>query len=278
MNIQEDTYPPLTKPVKGLYPFNIGTTSFIYPANYIPNVSRLGGFFDEIELLVFESKDFEILFPKTVVKELSKLAADLNLSYNIHLPTDISISDPDPVKQQQAIETLVNVIGRMAPLCPTSHTLHVPYIEGTYEANKVKHWQDTVRRNLLKIRDAGIASELISIESLDYPLEMIADIVADLDLRLCLDIGHLLMQRHDGPEIIERYADLTSIIHLHGVEDDHDHVALDCLPINVMIGILQAISEFTGTVSLEVFSFEHLQRSIEYFDRCWWKMRDMADG
>jgi hypothetical protein len=35
--------------------FRLGTTSFIVPDHIIPNVMKLGYFFDEIELLVFES-------------------------------------------------------------------------------------------------------------------------------------------------------------------------------------------------------------------------------
>ena len=48
-------YPALSKSYKGLFPFKICTTSFIYPDHYIPNVKMLGPFVDEIELLVFES-------------------------------------------------------------------------------------------------------------------------------------------------------------------------------------------------------------------------------
>jgi len=47
-------YPSLPKSYKGLYPFKIGTTSFIYPAGYAQNVKMLGPYVDEIELLLFE--------------------------------------------------------------------------------------------------------------------------------------------------------------------------------------------------------------------------------
>jgi len=267
------TYPSLTNSFKGRYPFKLGTTSFIYPADYIPNVSRLGNFLDEIELLVFESNRIKMLFPRSVVAELAKLAEEMSLSYNIHLPTDVSISDPDSAKQQLAIETLVEVIHRMSPLCATTHSLHIPYTEDTYEAYKVKRWQNIVYRNLVKILDAGITAAAISIETLDYPLELVAEIVADLNLRLCLDVGHLLIQGHDCPAMIDRYADATSIIHLHGVENKRDHVALDRLPLGLVSSILRSLNGFTGSVSIEVFSFNHLQTSLQCFDRCWQKMK-----
>ena len=268
-----NTYPSLTKSVKGMYPFKIGTTSFIYPDDYIPNVSRLGAFLDEIELLVFESNPVEMLFPRPVIEELARLAEEMSLSYNIHLPTDVSISDPDSTRQQLAVETLVKVIRRMSPLCPTTHSLHVPYSEDSYEEYKIKRWQDIVCRNLVKILNAGIASAAISIETLDYPLELVVDIVADLDLTLCLDVGHLLIHGHDCPAMISRYADAASIIHLHGVENNRDHIALDRLPLDLLTSILRSVNGFTGSVSLEVFSFNHLQTSLQCFDRCWQKIK-----
>ena len=41
--------------------FKLGTTSFIFPDHIIPNVRKLGAFFDEIELLVFESQPEDVL-------------------------------------------------------------------------------------------------------------------------------------------------------------------------------------------------------------------------
>ena len=105
MSDNADAYPSLTKSYKGVYPFKLATTSFIYPDDYIPNVKMLGSFFDEIELLLFESKNIESLFPKSVVNELQCLAKDLDIGYNVHLPTDISISATDPHLQRDAIES-----------------------------------------------------------------------------------------------------------------------------------------------------------------------------
>jgi hypothetical protein len=68
-----------------------GTTSFIYAADYVPNVRRLVGIVDEIELL----------FSKAIH---SRAADDpgagghrpeSGLTYNVHLPVDVSIRHPD---------------------------------------------------------------------------------------------------------------------------------------------------------------------------------------
>ena len=89
----------MTKSYKGLYPFRLATTSFIYPDHYVPNVKMLGPYFDEIELLLFESLQPDSLPDPTVIAQLSHLAEKYDLTYNVHLPTDISITDPRPSKQ-----------------------------------------------------------------------------------------------------------------------------------------------------------------------------------
>ena len=48
-------YPALPKSYKGIFPFKIGTTSFIYPDGYVQNVKMLAPYLDEIELILFES-------------------------------------------------------------------------------------------------------------------------------------------------------------------------------------------------------------------------------
>jgi len=73
-------------------PFKLGTTSFIFPDHIIPNVKKLGPFFDEIELLIFESQPAFVLPSKDEIKELLYLSQKHDLTYNIHLPIDVSLT------------------------------------------------------------------------------------------------------------------------------------------------------------------------------------------
>ena len=45
-----------------MYPFKIGTTSYIYPAGYVDNVKILAPCLDEIELLLLESAESDITY------------------------------------------------------------------------------------------------------------------------------------------------------------------------------------------------------------------------
>lgn len=271
MKYQLDNYTSLTKIYKGLYPFKICTTSFIYPDHYIPNVRMLGPYMDEIELLLFESEGPEALPSRAVISELCRLAEEFDLSYNVHLPTDISISDRDPARQQRAVQTMIRVMDLVKPLDASALILHVPYNQKSYDQNLVESWRNRVHQNLVKITSTVEKQEIITVETLDYPLDLLEDIILDLDLRICLDLGHLIVYDYDLIEVFNKYFYQTSVIHLHGVENDHDHTALDRLSDNLTSTVLRILKRFTGVVSLEVFSFENLDASLKHIENHWEK-------
>ena len=270
MDQTQNTHPSLTKSYKGFYPFKLATTSFIYPDDYIPNVKMLGSFFDEIELLLFESKDIESIFPKSVVDELNCMANDLDIGYNIHLPTDISISATDPHLQRDAIESYKRTIDLMLPLAPSTFFLHVPYDEPDAQKATIEKWRDRTRSNLSRLLDSTTAGSLIAIETLDYPLDFIEEIVLELNLSICMDVGHLILYDYDVMDIFKRYASKISSIHLHGVENNQDHLAIDRLSPQYIPPLVEIISRFQGILSLEVFAYQHLGPSLQTLER-WWK-------
>ncbi len=269
MNQPPKSYPPLTKSYKGSFPFKICTTSFIYPDHYIPNVKMLGPYLDEIELLLFESRGPDALPSRTVITELRRLAAEFDLSYNVHLPTDISICDRDPARQQQAVETMIRVMELVRPLKASALILHVPFDEKSYDESIVANWRDRVYKNLEILLSVVENKNIIAVETLDYPLDLLEDILADLDLAICLDLGHLMVYDYDLLEVFNKYGFKTSVLHLHGVENDRDHMALDRLSENLASSVLQVLKRFTGVVSLEVFSFDDLISSLNYIENRW---------
>ncbi len=262
-------YPSLSKSYKGLFPFNIGTTSFIYPDDYVPNVKMLGPYVENIELLLFESSVTDALPSKHIIGELAGLAKDFNLTYNVHLPTDISISSRNTQQQINAVETIVRVVDRVSTLFPTTLTLHVPYHEDSLEEDKVKDWQERVVKNLGKILAGGTSGQLISIENLDYPFEILVPIISELDLMICLDCGHLMLQGDDIQSFFNTYRAKIAIIHLYGITKNHYHGALDQLPEELMAAKMRLLAKFNGIVSLEVFSYAHLEASLIFMEK-WW--------
>lgn len=263
-------YPSLPKSYKGMFPFKICTTSFIYPDHYIPNIKMLGPWMDEIELLLFESQGADALPSKPVVAELVQLSRQFDLSYNVHLPTDVSLTDPGPARQKKAVETLVRVIEHVQPLLPSALVLHLPFEEAPSGQNTAI-WRERVYRNLEKILPAAENNRLIAIETLDYPLELVADILVDLDLSICLDLGHLMVYDYDVLEVYNKYEALTSVIHLHGVKNRCDHTTLEALSDQSFSAVRRVLARFTGVVSLEVFNFKDLNSSLTYLESHWRK-------
>ena len=266
MNEQLHNYPSLNKSYKGKFPFKICTTSFIYPDHYIPNVKMLGPCMDEIELLMFESQAVDSIPSKAVVAELGQLSRQFDLSYNVHLPTDVSITDPDHARQKNAVETLVRVIELVQPLVPSALVLHLPFDDTLSEQN-ISIWRDRVYRNLKKVLPAVNNNRLIAVETLDYPLELVADILVDLEISICLDLGHLMVYDYDVLAVYNQYEAVTSVIHLHGVENHFDHTTLERLSDESFSAVRQVLARFTGVVSIEVFSFENLDSSLKHLER-----------
>jgi sugar phosphate isomerase/epimerase len=124
-----------------------------------------------------------------------------------------------------------------------------------------------VHQNLNKILDSGIQPKLIAVETLDYPFDLLDGVIDDLALSVCLDLGHLMAGAYDIKTAFKAYGSKTSIIHLHGFNKDHDHMALDQLSAQCVQSVLWILKRFKGTVSLEVFSFEDLQASLDYLDQ-----------
>jgi hypothetical protein len=53
-------YPALPKSYKGLYQFRLGTTSFIYPDHYLPNVKMLGPYLNEMSVTKVKQPFFPV--------------------------------------------------------------------------------------------------------------------------------------------------------------------------------------------------------------------------
>lgn len=254
--------PVLKKSYKKQYPFRLGTTSFIYADNYLPNIKKLGPFLDEIELLVFESRDFKKTLTPSIIDELVELSVTLDFSYNIHLPTDLFLGDQDLAKRSTAVATFKNIIDWLAPLNPTTYTLHLERQFDLDQPDEFKAWHQRTRHSLCRLLDLGVNSQSLSVETLDYPITLIDKIIHELDLRVCIDMGHLFFHGFDFQQVIDLYLPLTTIIHLHGVTKTHDHLALGKLSPEKAAMAAAVLNNFYETVSLEVFNYENMENSL----------------
>jgi sugar phosphate isomerase/epimerase len=260
--------PVLPKSYKKAYPFKIATTSFIYPDNYLPNVKMLGPCLDEIELLLFESA-YDSLPSKQEIKDLSMLAKEFDITYDIHLPLDIYLGDKNPAIRRRAIDTIKQVINLTLPLSPSIFTLHFSYDEDSSDKDIVNKWQERIYESMDKLLSIGIKSRSMAIENLMYPFEWVEEVISSFNLSVCIDIGHLILMNAEIKETFDKYCNRTSIIHLHGVKNNLDHLSLDKLTDNKTSDIMEILKGYAGVTVIEVFSYNNLQASLKYLEKCW---------
>ena len=115
---------------KQRFPFRLACPSFIYPADYLPNVQRLGPSMDEIELLFLEGRCREALPTPALISELAEIGRTMPLGYNVHLPTDIALTASDRGEERLAAARLCQVLDLVRPLEASAHVLHLPWEGG----------------------------------------------------------------------------------------------------------------------------------------------------
>ena len=74
--------------------FRIGTTSYIIPADILPNVEYLAPQVDDVELVLFETDEYGSNLPDAALRgRLAELAHAHALTYTVHLPLDLRLGD-----------------------------------------------------------------------------------------------------------------------------------------------------------------------------------------
>lgn len=259
---------PLSKSYKDAFSFRVGTTSYIYPDHILPNVQILAPYLDEIELVLFQSQDASNLPTAQEIEHLACISREQGLTYNIHLPIDIFLGDPDAVTRDRGVAMVQKIIKLTSPLKPSTYTLHLSLKnhDGRNDTN-LGRWTRRLCTSMDEILKSGVISTKISVETLDYPFELVEDIIEAFDLSVCLDFGHLLLYGHSIADYAKRYLGKTTVVHLHGVKDGRDHLSLDVLDENQVKAIWEVLKNFGGTVSIEVFSFDDLKNSLRLLER-----------
>lgn len=233
-------------------------TSFVYPAGYAENVRTLGPFVDEIELLFLESKHPGDLPGPKLLQELLELKTEFNLTYNIHLPMDVI---PNAVNSDLACSNtaiLNKFICQTAYLQPESYCLHLPW-------DNDPHFELRCYETISKLL-ANVEPHKLTVENLDYPLTVLKDVIEELDVGVCFDIGHALAFDTGFAEHVRAFAKRIQTVHLHAPEGNKDaHNALDLLGDN-WPQVLEFLRNFNGTVSLELFDIQRLNDSLKFLE------------
>ncbi len=132
------------------YPFRLGTTSYIIPADILPNVRYLAGKVQDVELVLFEVDDGPGNLPsKEQIAELISIAADNDLTYTIHLPLDLRLAD-DGSLRHASLETARRVIDCTNTLDPWAYVLHLDgkAVRNGADPATMQRWQEQAVQSL----------------------------------------------------------------------------------------------------------------------------------
>jgi sugar phosphate isomerase/epimerase len=260
----------LPKRYKKMFPFRLGTTSYVYPDHIIPNVAKLAPFLDEIELVLFESEGKDSLPDESELKMLREFSLHHGIHYNVHLPLDLFLGDPNEEVRSKSVSVAICMIQKTLSLDPSVYTLHFDLRDGAgVEQTDIEAWRIRSTLSAQKILGCGIEPNRVSVETLGYPFEWIVDIVSRFGFSICLDVGHLLLGGEDLKAYLEKYLLETSIVHLHGFQDGIDHLGIDRLPESALELIFSYLRNYNGIVSLEVFSIDDLRSSLDVLEEQW---------
>ena len=267
---KRDTAPDYTpadkQGLKGNLPFSIGATSYVFPADILPNVDYLARLVDDVEILIFESDAISPLPDEACIRKLADYAREFSLSYTVHLPLDADIGVQDHTERQEAVNRCLRVIRCTEPLAPHSCILHLPAPANAESSNVREKWHESLSESAEELIAAGVDLSLLCVETLDTPFDWLEPIMDKFDLSVCLDVGHLLLYGHPVEPVIERYFARTRVIHMHGVEKGKDHRSISLLDPEVLSLLLSALRNdrtIARVATIEVFHKERLLNSLD---------------
>jgi len=253
-----------------MYPFRLGTTSYIIPDDILPNVRYLAGKTQDVELVLFEVDDGANNLPgPEVVAELGALAQAHALTYTVHLPLDLRLGAGGDEGHVSLVKARA-VIERTRVLNPWAYVLHLDGREllasgsdGDRDARAVAWQVQAVRALELAAGWAGGPGQL-AVENLErYPLDFWTPVLERVPVSRCVDIGHLWLDHHDPLPFLQAALPRTRVVHLHGV-GQRDHQSLVHMPPEKLNPVIDCLCEtFTGVVTLEVFGEADFHSSVD---------------
>ncbi len=257
--------------MKGAFPFRLGTTSYILPADLVPNVEFLGPLVDDVELVLFESEEASNLPNADVIDRLAELKCTRQLTYTVHLPLDIQLGNPDEVVRRRSVEQCMRIVDITRPLAPFAYIVHFHgEMRGKRPAQEIECWRRALDRSVRELQLSGAEPEDLCVETLDYPFEYVADIVSRHGLSVCLDVGHLAFYGYPIREYLDKYLAQCRVIHLHGNLDGADHKDIGALDPQIPAMLIERVgleNDKERVLTLEVFGRAEFERSMEIMRR-----------
>lgn len=257
----------ILRSMKDIFPFRLGTTSYILADDLVANVEFLGPLVDDVELVLFESAELSNLPDADIIATLVELKCLRRLSYTVHLPVDVRLGDPDEIIRKRSVEKCLKVVNMTKPLHPNAYIVHFDgEIRGRMPAGNMDRWVGALDHSAAELLSSGVEANRFCIETLEYPFEHVAHIVLRHGLSVCLDVGHLAFYGFPIRDCLERYLAQCRVIHLHGHVNGTDHKGIDLLDSEILFMLMECLGstdENKRVLTVEVFGIEDFAASME---------------
>ena len=252
--------------------FRSGCTSYNIPDHIVPNVVLMAPFVDDIELLCFEALDRSCYIDEKTIERLKDVKAEQDISYTIHCPTDFKAGSENILEQDKFIKAFLSIYELTSSLAPSGYVLHLEGITKESGKNEVSKWRKRVDWICEKLVSAVSQEDisLICLENLSYNPDIVEEIAGCYGFSFCIDVGHLWLNKYDWKKYCERNIERALILHAHGVNGAHDHLSLKKHEGNELNSFINSVlHEYTGVLTLEVFSHEDVFESLEILEQRW---------
>jgi len=239
--------------------------------------------FDPIELGGDLSLFVPHAFSAETVAALLALKREIGVTYTVHLPLwSVEPSTPLTPVRLGSVQAVTEIIHATAPLAPEVFVLHATgalaaefyqmRLPAAAKASLLRTFQAGARASIRQIlAETGLPSRKLAIETIEFPFDLTWELAEELDLSICLDVGHVLVG-FSGPvslfEVLDRVLPRLGEIHLHdgpwqgperviGYGKDHQALGRGDLDVARLFGRLGAAG-WAGPVIFELTTDEAL--------------------
>jgi sugar phosphate isomerase/epimerase len=257
--------------VKGTFPFRIGCTSYVLPDEILPNVAFMADKVDDIELVLFESREASNLPDSSTVSLLRRIARENDLTYSVHFPIDRRAGAESVEERNKFFDSVTGIIRLTQRLPVSGYVLHLEGLKDESDPYQVDAWRQRTGEFCQRLADGLLVDpKSICVENLGYAPELHRRVVEKCRFSNCIDIGHLWLYGADWIEHIGRVIDSTRIIHLHGVSGGKDHLSLavHAKP-SQLRKLASMLYQYSGVLTLEVFREKDTFSSLAIFKELW---------
>ena len=261
--------------LKQRFPFRFGTSSYIIPADIIPNVEYLKEKVDDIELVLFESDEFSNLPSLADLQRLKELANEWSLTYSVHLPLDVYLGHPDRAERERSVGKCLRIIELTRDLPKSAYVMHFEAGPGVdingFSVDDQQRFTDALRDSLaMLLNGTDEPASSFCAENLNYPFELVWPVVEEFGLSVTLDVGHLEYYEFPTADYLKRYLPKARVLHVHGTVDGKDHNSLSYLKpeaLELLMGELALQPLVSRVFTMEIFSEADFESSCGVMER-----------